>query len=100
MEQAELPALEIECELSLRVPKELCRKKTATARHGPRMTRDNQIVSMVHDHHQQRIYVGMQLGEVLFWDLKRSNSKDDGMFYSRHGSLKLIGTHMVRKLHE
>lgn len=95
MEQADIPALEIECELSLHVSKDMCRKKTAAGRHGPSFTRDNDIVSMVHDQHQQRIYVGMQLGEVMFWDLKRPNSKDVDMLYSRHSSHKLVGSHAV-----
>lgn len=94
-QDAEIPALEIDCELSLHVSKELCKKKTSAGRHGPSVTRDNDIVSMIHDQYQQRIYVGMQLGEVMFWDLKRPNNKDVDMFYCRHSSHKLVGSHAV-----
>lgn len=95
MAEDEIPALEIDCELALHVCKGMCRKITAPGRHGPSVIRDNAIVTMIHDHHQQRIYVGMQLGEVMFWDLKRPNSKDVDMLYCRHSSHKLVGSHAV-----
>jgi hypothetical protein len=96
MEQAEMPALEIERELCVKVDRQMCRKETSPGRHGPRIIRDNSIVSMIHDQYQHRIFCGMQLGEVMFFDLQRPNSHSDAnMFYSRHGSHKLMGSHAV-----
>lgn len=94
-EAAEIPALEIERELTLHVANDLRKQKTAPGRHGPCVSRDNPIVSMVHNQHQQRIYIGMQLGEVMFWDLKRPKSKGTDVLYSQHSSHKLVGRHAV-----
>jgi WD40 repeat protein len=98
-EAADIPALEIHNELVLHVAKDMRRKRTATGRHGPCVSRDNPIVSMVHDQHQQRIYVGMQLGEVMFWDLKRPKTKDTEALYNQHSSHKLVGRHEVSPYH-
>lgn len=92
------PSMEIDMELSMRISPELRTHTTRTGRHGPAVSRENRIVCLIHDPQLHRVYIGMQLGQVLFWDMKQSGQGADTKLYTGHSSHRLVGRHSVRFL--
>lgn len=92
------PAMEIERELSLRISPEMRTHTMRTGRHGPAVSRQNGVVCLTHDARLGRVYIGMQLGQVMFWDLRQSAADVDDKLYRGCSSHKLVGQHLVRPL--
>lgn len=93
----DIPALEIESELSMCISPDLRTQTTRPGRHGPAISKKNGIACLIHDPQLRRIYIGMQLGEVLFWDMKPRTGATGhhNKLYSAHSSHKMIGKHAV-----
>lgn len=89
------PALEIDVELSMDISPELRTHTTRSGRHGPAVSKENGISCLIHDCILCRIYIGMQLGQVLFWDMKSSAQGADSKLYTGHSCHRLIGQHAV-----
>jgi hypothetical protein len=92
---ADTPALEVELELELLVTEEMLKRDIKVGRHGPSLIRDNSVVSMIYEARTHRIFAGMQLGDILCWDLKYPQRNNGNVLYSAYSQPKIIGQHAV-----
>jgi hypothetical protein len=88
LEDAEddLPALEINLQMQVQVPECLMRKDLKKGSLGPSIIQENRIVSSAYDMELHRAFVGMENGEVIWWEVRQTS-------LSSHREL---GNHAVR----
>ena len=85
-EEDDLPAVEVNFVAQANVPERLMRKDLKKGKHGPSIIRENKTVSSTYDATQRRLFVGMDQGEVLWWQLR------SGSLSQEH----VVGSHTVR----
>lgn len=55
---------------------------------GPTIVRDNRITASIYNTSMQRVFVGMDFGEILFWDVQPARAT--------FTSQRTVGSHAVR----
>lgn len=83
------PALEIDLVAQADVGSDIMQRDLTKGQlHGPAVIKDNRTACSTYDARSGRLYAGMALGEVLFWQVKLA----EGAF----GPRRSVGEHAVR----
>lgn len=94
-EDDDAPALQLVHELTIAVPNDLKQRELRPGRHGPSLRQSNPIVSSLYEGDARRVFCGLQLGDIVFWQL-RVGLEDGVETVQGHGSVRHVGKHSVR----
>jgi hypothetical protein len=94
---ADAPALQINHQLTAAVLDELRQRDLKKGNHGPSLVQKNPISSTLYDGSTHRMYIGMQNGEIFFWNIRRRCVDTSIAQISGHSEHRMVGRHMVRR---
>ena len=95
LDDDDAPALQVVHQLTVAVPSELKQRDLKPGRHGPVQRQNNPIISSMYESEAHRVYCGLQLGDIVFWQL-RVGSEDGVQTVQGHASARHVGKHSVR----